>query len=105
MHGFVDEYFNALFEWSPSTATAIGFHQYDSKLEDFSASAIGRRIDKLKQLQGDLSRVRATRVSADDEIGAEILDHQIRAELLDLETLETWRHNPMNYAGVPGGAV
>src|SRR5262249_42944174 len=36
MSSFVDEYFDALFEWLPSTATAIGFHQYDSKIEDLS---------------------------------------------------------------------
>ena len=36
MSSFVDEYFDALFEWSPSTGTSIGFHQYDSKMEDFS---------------------------------------------------------------------
>ena len=38
MPSFVDDYFNALFEWSPSTATATGFHQHDSKLEDLSGS-------------------------------------------------------------------
>src|SRR6185369_5676950 len=105
MPGFVDDYFDALFEWSPSTATSIGFHQYDSKIEDFSAAAIGGRIAKLKQLQSDLVQVRAAKISADDAIDAEILDGQIRAELLDLETLQTWRHNPMNYVGLPGGAI
>src|SRR5437763_6879204 len=77
MPGFVDDYFTALFEWSPSTATAAGFHQYDSKLEDFSAAAIGRRAGKLKQLQSDLARVRAGKISADEAIDAEILDGQI----------------------------
>src|SRR5205085_6997535 len=105
MPSFVDDYFKALFEWSPSTATATGFHEYDSKLEDFSAAAVTGRIAKLKQLQSDLARVRSGRISADEQIDAEILDGQIHAELLDLETLQTWRHNPMNYVGLPGGAV
>src|SRR5262245_12836385 len=105
MSSFVDEYFDAFFEWSPSTGTAMGFHQYDSRFEDFSQSAIGRRIDKLKQLQSGLTRARTQQLSADEAIDAEILDSQIKAELLDLETLETWRHNPMNYVSVPGGAI
>jgi len=105
MSSFVDEYFDAFFEWSPSTATAMGFHQYDSRLEDFSRAAIGRRIDKLKQLQAGLTRARTQQLSADEAIDAEILDSQIKAELLDLETLETWRHNPMSYVGLPGGAI
>ena len=105
MASFVDEYFDALFEWSPSTATSIGFHQYDSRIEDLSASAINRRIERLKQLQSGLMRARSGRLATTEDIDAQILDSQIKAELLDLETLQTWRHNPMNYVGLPGGAV
>jgi uncharacterized protein (DUF885 family) len=105
MSSFVDDYFDALFEWSPSTATATGFHQYDSKLEDLSAAAVGRRIGKLKELQSALTHARSGNLSADEKIDADILEGQIHAELLDLETLQTWRHNPMGYVGLPGGAV
>ena len=105
MSSFVDEYFDALFEWSPTTATSIGFHQYDSKFEDFSQDAISRRIDRLKQLESELMRARSGNLAVDEEIDAEIIDSQIKAELLDLETLQTWRHNPMNYVGLPGGAI
>src|SRR5262245_29581588 len=44
MPAFVDAYFDALFEWNPSTATSLGFHQYDSKIEDLSQPAIAGRI-------------------------------------------------------------
>jgi uncharacterized protein (DUF885 family) len=102
---FVDDYFDALFEWSPTTATSLGLHQYDSKLEDLSATAVRGRIEKLKELQASLMRARSAKLRDDDEIDAEILDGQINAELLDLETLQTWRRNPMNYVGLPGGAI
>jgi hypothetical protein len=105
MSSFVDEYFDALFEWSPSTATAIGFHQYDSKIEDFSQAAISRRIDRLKQLESGLMRARTGKLTVDEEIDADIIGSQIKAELLDIETLQTWRHNPMNYVGLPGGTI
>jgi hypothetical protein len=105
MPSFVDEYFKALFEWSPSAATATGFHQYDSKFEDFSAAAVDRRVDKLRALQSDLARLRSGQMPANEQIDAEILEGQIHAELLDLETLQSWRHNPMNYVELPGGAV
>ena len=58
MASFVDDYFNALFEWSPSTATSIGFHEYDSKIEDYSAAAVNRRVQKLKHLQSGLAEAR-----------------------------------------------
>src|SRR5215510_7961700 len=105
MSSFVDEYFDALFEWSPSTATSIGFHQYDSKIEDFSQAAISRRIDRLKQLESGLMRARTEKLTVDEEIDADIVGSQIKAELLDIETLQTWRHNPMNYVGLPGGSI
>src|SRR5215831_13596580 len=105
MSSFVDEYIDALFEWSPSTATAIGFHQYDSKIEDFSQAAISRRIDRLKQLESGLMRARNGQLTLDEEIDADIIGSQIKAELFDLETLQTWRHNPMNYIGLPGGSI
>ena len=105
MSSFVDEYFDALFEWSPSTATAIGFHQYDSRIEDFSPAAISRRVDRLKQLESGLMRARTGKLTVDEEIDADIIGSQIKAELLDIETLQTWRHNPMNYVGLPGGTI
>ncbi len=105
MFSFADDYFRALFEWSPSTATATGFHEYDSQLEDLSASAIRSRIDKLKELQARLANVRNGKLEPADDIDARILDSQIHAELLDLETLQTWRHNPMHYVELPGSSI
>ena len=106
MSSFVDQYFDAFFEWSPSTATSIGFHQYDAKIEDFSQNAVNSRIERLRQLQSLLSSARNSgRLAVDEEIDAEILDSQIKAELFDLETLQTWKHNPMNYVGVPGASI
>src|SRR5436189_3295423 len=102
---FVDDYFDAFFEWNPSMATSIGFHQYDRKLENVSQSAIHRRIDRLNDLQSSLIRFRSEQLGADEAIDAEIIDSQIKAELLDLETLRTWQQNPMIYVGLPANAV
>jgi uncharacterized protein (DUF885 family) len=101
---FIDDYFDAYFEWNPSSATSVGFHQYDDKFEDYSALAIAKRIEKLKQLQTQLAGLPSRR-TPEEGIDIEILDDQIRAELLDLETLQTWRHNPMSYVSVPGAAI
>jgi uncharacterized protein (DUF885 family) len=105
MPAFVDDYFNAFFEWSPSSATSIGFHQYDSKFENFSAAAYNQRIQKLKELRSQLDHIPHASLSTDDQIDAEILQGQINGELLDLETLQTWRRNPMTYVGIPGGSI
>src|SRR5438093_8115023 len=104
MSQFIDDYFNAYFEWNPSAATSVGLHEYDEKIEDYSAAAIAKRIEKLQRLQRQRAGLPSPR-TADESIDIESLDGQIRAELLDLETLETWRHNPLNYVLVPGAAI
>jgi uncharacterized protein (DUF885 family) len=102
---FVEDYFHAFFEWSPSAGTWAGLHQYDDKLEDRSAAAIARRVAEVKKLLGRLEKLRAEKLTADEAIDAEALDGQLRAELLDMETIGNWRKNPMNYVGAPGAAV
>ncbi|HEV8062073.1 MAG TPA: DUF885 domain-containing protein, partial [Gemmataceae bacterium] len=102
---FVDSYFDAYFAWKPSEGTAAGFHQYDKQLEDRSAAAIARRIEAVKDLQAKLAKIREAKLSFDEDIDAVVLDGQIQAELLDLETLHNWRNNPMGYISVPSSAI
>lgn len=104
---FVDTYFDSLYAFAPSQGTAAGFHQYDSKVEDYSAATMNRRIATLHWLQGQLDSVRApaNKLELDDSIDAAILDGAIKSELQDEVTLANWKKNPMTYVGLPGNAV
>src|SRR5712692_5615390 len=102
---FVDDYFSARYDWSPTEGTSQGFHQYDTKLDDLSAAAHTKRIDVLKSLLVRLDALRTPALSGNDDIDARILDDEIRSELLELETLQTWKKNPMGYVGLPGSAI
>jgi uncharacterized protein (DUF885 family) len=102
---FVDRYFDAYFAWKPSEGTAAGLHQYDNQLENRSAEAVAKRIAQVKQLQGELARIRADKLSFDQDIDATVLDGLLKAEILDLETLHNWRNNPMGYVMVPSSAI
>jgi uncharacterized protein (DUF885 family) len=102
---FVDEYFAAESAFQPTSATANGFHEYDSKLEDLSRASFESRIAQLKQFQTRLDALRQGPLSDAAAIDAEALDGQIRGELLDLDTLRLWERNPMLYTFLPGGAV
>jgi uncharacterized protein (DUF885 family) len=102
---FVDDYFKAYFEFNPSQATGDGFHEYDSKLEDFSAPAIDGRVAALRSLATRLAALQHDKLAAEESVDAEILDGQIKSELQDIEVLQTWHKNPMGYVGVPGGAI
>jgi uncharacterized protein (DUF885 family) len=102
---FVDDYFDARFAYLPSQGTDAGFHQYDSKLEDRSRARIEARIAELKAFLARLQAMDRSRLSFDDQIDADAIEGQIRGYLLDQETLRTWEHNPMGYAGLPGNAA
>ena len=86
---FVDQYFDSYFAWKPSEGTAAGLHQYDNQLEDRSVVA-SRGIRDVKDLQAKLAKIRQQKLSFQEDIDATVLDGQIKAELLDLETLHNW---------------
>jgi uncharacterized protein (DUF885 family) len=102
---FVDDYFNASFDASPSRGTGEGLHQYDDRLEDGSAAAVEKRSASLKTFQARLDKLRAGTLTEDEAIDAEILGGHIKSELLSLDVLQTWRHNPMHYIAGPAGSI
>ncbi|MEP6491981.1 MAG: DUF885 domain-containing protein [bacterium] len=102
---FVDMYFDSLYAFTPTAATAAGFHQYDSRLDDLSAATMTRRIATLQGQLARLDSLRATKLTLDDSIDAAMLDGAIHSELQDEATLKSWQKNPMGYVALAGGAV
>jgi uncharacterized protein (DUF885 family) len=103
--GFADDYYAALFAWDPNQATYAGVHDYDTKLADPSADNIARRVAALKVFQTRLTELRAGKLPEADAIDADVLDHAIRAELLDAETIGEWKRNPVPYLGKPAEGI
>lgn len=101
----VDDYFDAKFAFEPSAGTAAGLHQYDGRLEDLSRARIAARVAELVSFIARFEALDRTRLSLDDAVDAEALEHQARAELLDLAVLRTLERNPMRYVSLPGEAV
>jgi uncharacterized protein (DUF885 family) len=102
---FVDDYFAAQFAAQPTFGTWAGLHEYDNRLDDRSRARIKARIGELKDQLAQLSTFDRAALTFDEQIDARVLDGQIRAQLLDLETLRTWQTNPIGYAGLPGNAI
>jgi uncharacterized protein (DUF885 family) len=103
---FVDVYFDSTFATSPTWGTAAGLHQYDNSLDDFAATTMSKRIATLHSQQSQLDSLLATgKLSFNDSIDAAMIDGAIKSELLDKETMATWKTNPINYVSLPGGSV
>lgn len=59
--------------------------------------AVARRIDQLKLQLAQLIALRGRDLTADEAMWARWIDYRIRAELLDLEVIEAWKHDPIKY--------
>jgi len=89
------------YEFHPNQASHIGLRQYDGRSVSLSPAAIDRRIDRLKQHLALVIALRQRSLSPDEALLARLIDYRIRAELLDLEVIERWRHDPQEYLQRP----
>lgn len=97
----VDEYFDLYFQFQPSAGTAAGFHQYDSKLEDFSKAARDREVQAWRAFQPKLASALSGKLPQADALDLKFLEGRIQARLLDLETIRSWENDPDPYASDP----
>ncbi len=85
---FFDDYY---FPDNPTTATASGIHKYDGELEDYSQAGVVKRIATLKKYEAKFAKLPET---ADRDL---VLSN-IRAGLLELESVKMWERNPDVYS-------
>jgi uncharacterized protein (DUF885 family) len=95
---FVDTYLDDFARRHPSIAAGNGIHAHDDLLDDFSAAGIAREIDALKRDAARLRSFDPSRLTPDERVDQRILLGVIDGWLLEQETLENWRRNPMLYA-------
>ncbi|AFL90141.1 hypothetical protein Terro_3933 [Terriglobus roseus DSM 18391] len=105
--GFVaDQYFDDVyFKFNPTSGTTVGYHQYDTQLEDYSAGAIAKQTAALHQYQTKLEAIPADGLDAPVAADREILLNSIKSQLLSLETIRMWQKNPDNYSSGVTGSI
>jgi uncharacterized protein (DUF885 family) len=92
---FFDDYF---FRFYPTQGTAAGFHQYDTKLEDYSRNGVQQRIEVLHRFERQFAAAPET----DDR---DLVLGRIRADLLELEEIRQWEKNPDVYSSGPTSSI
>ncbi|MCP3981264.1 MAG: DUF885 domain-containing protein [bacterium] len=92
-----DEFLGWYFASRPVRATQLGVHDHDHRLPDLSPGGIERSTRELHGWLERLVSIDADTLQAHERYDREILEHAIRGQLLELEHVAGWRHNPMLY--------
>lgn len=99
-NGIVKAYFEAQWQAHPASATATGVHQYDDRLDDVSAAGFAKEIARLKDTVAKLRAIDGAKLSQADRDDRDVLLGEIDGQLLQDETLQSWKHDPGNYVNL-----
>jgi uncharacterized protein (DUF885 family) len=95
---------------SPSSATSAGYHQHkgvnlDDQLDDFSAAGIDQQHKFYSDFHNRLAAIQQDALSAEDRADYQIIDNQVNLSLLELDKIQSYRHNPTVYVELVGNAL
>ena len=105
-----DEFVYESLAFSPTAATASGYHQHkgvnlDSQLDDYSQAALERQRQFYRQFRVRLASLKPEGLAAEDRADYDVLSDQISLQLLELDEIQNWRHNPTGYVELIGSAL
>ena len=83
---------------TPNEARALGLHEFDGRIGDFSSAGIQRRIATLRELEARVAALSAQALDADTKLDAAVLHQMVAQDLFELTEMETWRTNPTYYS-------
>ncbi len=100
-----DRYLDQFTAFSPASATLVGDHRYDGRLDQVGAEARADERRFLQEFLQELNGIDPTRLSRANQVDHALLDHHLRAALWRLDVLQEWAWNPLVYSGLAGDAV
>lgn len=92
---YFDEFY---FPNAPTSGTAVGYHQFDTRLEDYSAAARTKQVAELHDWEKKFEEIPADGLDASVAADREILLNSIRSQLLTLEVIRPLDKNPDAYS-------
>ncbi|PWU16041.1 MAG: DUF885 domain-containing protein [Verrucomicrobia bacterium] len=93
------EYISGYLAWRPQTGTALGLHEYDGKLTDYSQASIAAEFARLKSFDDQFSKLDSKALSPASSYDYRILHAAIKHEIFSFEQSRIYSENPMTYAG------
>src|SRR2546428_12315536 len=93
-----EEYIRGYFAARPLQGTAIGLHEYDGKITDYSHLALDAELHRLQRFDDRLKKFDADKLSQRQSIDLRILQAAIKKELFQWQDMSMFERNPKGYA-------
>ena len=95
---------------SPVSATQSGYHEHkgvklDEILDDFSPQGISAQRQFYTDFAGRLAKLDSNSLNAEQRADLQILNGQIALGQLELDRIQSYRHNPTVYVELVGNAL
>ncbi len=95
---------------SPVSATQAGYHEHqgvrlDEKLDDFSTSGVEASRKFYAGFHDQLAAIDPQALSAEERADYQTIQNAIDLSLLDLQQIQSYRHNPTVYVELLGNAL
>jgi uncharacterized protein (DUF885 family) len=93
-----EEYVKTYLAAHPLRGTALGFHEYDGKISDYSRLAIDAELSRLRRFDDRLAKFDPMKLSSRQSINFRILQAAVKRELFEIQDMSVFERNPMVYA-------
>ena len=93
-----DEYIKGWLTAHPITASSLGFHEYDGRINDFTRLSIDAELSRLRRFDERLKKFDLSRLNQRNAIDLRILQAAIEKDLFDMVDMASFENNPMTYA-------
>ena len=95
---------------SPVSATATGYHLHngvplDELVDDYSAGGLDQQRNFYKDFQQRIAALDATTLDKEQRVDLDIMKSNIDLALLELDTIQSYKHNPTVYVELAGNAL
>src|SRR5437762_7218139 len=93
-----EEYIKTYLAAHPLQATALGLHEYDGKITDYSRLALDAELNRLQRFDDRLSKFDPSKLSSRQSIDLRILQTAVKRDLFEIQEMSIFERNPMVYA-------
>src|SRR3954453_17747852 len=92
-----EEYVKTYLAAHPLQGTALGLHEYDGKISDYSRLALDAELSRLRRFDDRLAKFDPKKLSPRQSIDLRMLQAAVKRDLFEIQDMAVFERNPMVY--------